>query len=124
MSAQPAQADGGHHDCAKPTGPVTVWRVIEWTPGRWWIVDHDDRPSHGYTPIAGPFASEDGAKNCYTKMTALRDALAYLTPVFKEWFQAEMKERKWSFAPHPDAKVIAAGITNAEAALKAAGWEA
>jgi len=34
-------------------------KVIDWPSLTWhtayWVVDHDDRPHHGYTPLAGPF---------------------------------------------------------------------
>lgn len=26
-------------------------KVIEWTPGRWWVVRHDPRPGRGYFPL-------------------------------------------------------------------------
>ena len=38
-----------------------VIEVIEWTPGHWWVVSHDERPGHGYTPLAGPFRTTKAA---------------------------------------------------------------
>lgn len=47
---------------------MTELKVIEWTPGNWWVVS--ERPGMGYTPWAGPFRYKLRAEKECEKLTA------------------------------------------------------
>lgn len=55
-------------------------KVIEWTPGKWWVVDHDERPGHGYTPLYEGKGSTSTASKKDAERWLLADAAGLLKP--------------------------------------------